>query len=59
MKELSNSQSAPFADYAIKGWKEKGLTDQSFAYIMTAILGVGLVALVMYLLGKVLVKKND
>jgi cobalt/nickel transport protein len=59
MTKLSSFWNAPLPGYAFKGWTEKGLTHLSFAYIITAILGVGAVALVMYFLGKVLVKKND
>ena len=49
---------APLPDYAFKGWEEKGLTHLSFAYIVSAVVGMGLVAALMWLLGKWLAKKD-
>ena len=59
MKHLSELWSAPMPDYAFKGWEEKGLTHLSFAYILSAILGVALIALVTWVIGKYLVKKGE
>ena len=50
---------APMPDYAFKGWEEKGLTHLSFAYIISALVGVTLIALVTWLLGKCLIKKGN
>lgn len=59
LKHLSELWSAPMPDYAFKGWEEKGLTHLSFAYILSAIVGVILIALAVWLLGKLLVKKDE
>jgi hypothetical protein len=58
LEKLSSLWNAPIPDYAFKGWEEKGLTHLSFAYIFSAILGVALVALAMWLMGKILIKQN-
>ena len=46
-------------DYAFKGWEEKGLGHLSFAYIMSAAIGVLIVALLALIIGKILAKKGD
>ena len=46
-------------DYALKGWQEKGLAHLSFAYILSAIVGIALIVVVTCLLGKLLVKKSE
>ena len=57
LEKLSSLWSAPIPDYAFKGWEEKGLTHLSFAYIVSAIVGMALIAALTWLLGKVLTKK--
>ncbi len=59
LEKLSRLWNAPLPDYAFKGWEEKGLTHLSFAYIISAILGIAITVLVIFLIGKVLVKKRD
>ncbi len=59
LKRLSEVWNAPMPDYALKGWEEKGLAHLSFAYILSAIVGVTLIALIIWLLGKLLVKKSE
>ena len=59
LKRLSETWNAPMPDYALKGWEEKGLAHQSFAYILSAVVGIGLIVLFMWLLGKLLTKKNE
>ncbi len=56
--KLSSLWSAPMPDYAFKGWENKPLLSLSFAYIISAIVGILLVTLVALLLGKVLSRKN-
>ncbi len=56
LKKLGGLWNAPIPDYAFQGWEEKGLTHLSFAYILSGILGVSLVVLVMWLMGKFLIK---
>ncbi|MFH0917647.1 MAG: PDGLE domain-containing protein [Candidatus Omnitrophota bacterium] len=58
-EKLSNLWNAPMPDYAFKGWEEKGLPHLSFAYIISAIVGIILVVLAILLIGKLLVKKGD
>jgi len=44
-------------DYAFKGWEEKGLAQLSSAYIISAIVGIGLIVLVIMGIGKLVIKK--
>ena len=46
-------------DYAFKGWEEKGLGHLSFAYIISAAIGILIVALLVLIIGKLLAKKGD
>lgn len=59
LEKLSILWNAPIPDYAFKGWEEKGLSYLSFAYIMSAIVGIGIIVLVMVGIGKLLAKKGD
>ena len=45
-------------DYAFKGWEEKGLPHLSFAYIISAIIGIGIIAAIVIGIGKLLNKKD-
>ena len=59
LKRLSAAWNAPMPDYALKGWQGKGLAHLSLAYIPSAMAGVILIVLVVWLLGKILVKKSE
>lgn len=59
LEKLNGLWKAPIPDYAFKGWEDKGLAPMSLAYILSGILGAGLVCLVIWLLGKFLAKKGD
>jgi len=59
LEKLSSLWNAPMPDYAFKGWEEKGLLHLSFAYIMSAIVGIGIIVLVIMGIGKLLAKKGD
>ena len=50
---------APLPDYAFPGWGGKGLTHLGFAYIVSAVVGIGAVVALAWLLGKALAKKDD
>ena len=50
---------APIPDYAFKGWEEKGLTHLSLAYIVSAIIGVALIVLATWLIGRCLTRKGE
>jgi hypothetical protein len=58
LKRFSEIWKAPLPDYSFKGWEGKGLGSLSFAYIFSAILGAGLVALFAWLAGRLLSKKG-
>ncbi len=58
-EKLSNLWNAPMPDYAFKGWEEKGLPYLSFAYIISAIVGIILVVFAVLFIGKLLAKKGD
>jgi len=57
--KLSSLWSAPIPDYTFKGWEEKGLPALSFAYIISAAIGIVIVALLVLIIGKILSKKGD
>ena len=59
LARLGELWKAPMPEYAFKGWEEKGLTHLSFAYIVSAILGVALIALATWAIGKCLAKKGE
>jgi len=58
LEKLSSLWNAPIPDYAFKGWEEKGLAGLSFAYIVSAVIGILVTALVIFLIGKFLVKED-
>lgn len=55
--KLSGLWQAPIPDYRFKGWEEKGLPALSFAYIISAIVGIFVVVSIVFLIAKVLSKK--
>jgi cobalt/nickel transport protein len=59
LEKLSRLWNAPIPDYALKGWDEKGSTHLSFAYILSAIIGIFVTVLVVFLIGNALVRKRD
>lgn len=59
LEKLSSLWSAPIPDYAFKGWEEKGLGSLSLAYIFSAIVGIGIIVLIVFLFGKVLARKEE
>ena len=58
LQKLSSLWSAPLPGYAFKGWEEKGLAELSIAYIISAIVGIGLIIIVAMAVGRFLVKKE-
>lgn len=58
IKKFSNLWSAPVPDYNLKDWEGRGLAQSSLAYILSGALGVGVILLVSFFLGKILIKKN-
>jgi hypothetical protein len=59
LEKLSSVWSAPIPDYAFKGWEEKGLSQLSFAYIISAIIGIAVCVIALMFLGNMLAKKGD
>ena len=59
LAKLGELWKAPLPDYSFNGWADKGLTHLSFAYIVSAVVGIGVVAALMWLLGKWLAKKDS
>jgi hypothetical protein len=58
IKRLSNLWPAPVHNYNVKTWEGQGLAKSSLAYILSGALGVGVIVLVSFFLGKILTKKN-
>ena len=58
LEKLSSLWNAPMPDYTFKGWEERGLAHLSFAYIISAILGIAIITAAVLLLGKFLSKKE-
>jgi uncharacterized membrane protein len=57
MKRLADLGRAPLTGYAVPG-QSKGLVNESFGYIVSAIIGIALVAAIMFLLAKLLVRNK-
>ena len=58
LAKLSSLWNAPLPDYAFKGWEEKGLSQLSFAYIISAVVGIVIIVLIVLLIGRVLARKS-
>jgi cobalt/nickel transport protein len=58
LEKLSSLWNAPLPDYAFKGWENLGLKHLSLAYIVSAIVGIGLCVGLAFVLGKLLSKKE-
>ena len=59
LEKLSALWKAPMPGYTFGYAQQKDSPHFSFAYIISAILGSGLIVLIVLLLGRVLVKKDD
>lgn len=57
LEKLSSLWNAPLPDYAFKGWEEKGLPHLSFAYIISAVLGIVAVVIITLWIGRKLTKR--
>jgi len=56
---LSELWKAPLPDYAFHGWVGKDLFSMSFAYIISAFVGIAIIAGVTFIIGKALVKEHE
>ena len=59
LQRLSELWKAPLPDYAFHGWEGKDLFSMSVAYLISAIIGIAIIAGVVLLIGKVLVKEHE
>lgn len=59
LEKLSSLWNAPIPDYAFKGWGQKGLPQLSFAYIISAVIGITVTVLLIFIISRLLVKKGD
>jgi len=59
LEKLSNLWKPPMPDYAFKGWEEKGLSHLSLAYIVSAVIGILLIIILIMIIGKILVRKDQ
>jgi cobalt/nickel transport protein len=59
LEKLSSLWKAFMPDYAFKGWEDKGLGHLSFAYVVSAVVGMAIIAGVVFLIGKLLAKKDS
>jgi hypothetical protein len=57
-KKAADFWAAPLPDYNLKVWEGRGLARISLGYIFSAGMGVGIIVLAAFLLGKLLSKKN-
>ena len=58
-QRLSALWKAPLEGYAFQGWEGKDLFSTSFAYIISAIAGIAIIAGVAFLIGRVLAKEHE
>ena len=59
LKRLSEVWNAPMPDYALSGGTGRGLAHLSFAYVLSALFGLAVIALAVWVLSKFLVKKSE
>ena len=59
LKKLSEIWSAPLPDYGIKSWGNKGLFRSGTGYIISAVIGVSVVVISVFVIGKLLAKKDE
>jgi cobalt/nickel transport protein len=58
LKKWTGLWPAPLPEYNVGGWEKKGLFHSSLGYILSGFLGVGMVVLVTFLLGKWMRRKD-
>lgn len=58
LEKLSSLGKPLFPDYNLKIWENGNLLQQSLGYIITGLVGTGIVILVVYLLGKIVIKNE-
>ena len=58
MEKLSKVWNAPIAGYIFNGCEVKGLSRLSFAYMISALIGIAIVIAVVLLVGRIFLKKD-
>jgi cobalt/nickel transport protein len=58
LEKLAPLWNAPLPDYAFKGWEGKGLSHLNLAYVISAVVGIGVTVGASLLVGKLLVKRG-
>jgi cobalt/nickel transport protein len=58
LEKLSSLWNAVMPDYTFRGWAEKGLGQQSAAYIISAVVGIAVCVGGAWVLGKLLTRKK-
>jgi hypothetical protein len=58
LKKIADLWSAPVPDYNFKSFEGKGLGHSSLAYIFSGALGVGLIVIISFFLGRFLSRKD-
>lgn len=59
LKKIAGVWNAPFPDYSLKVCGDSGLAGLSFAYIISAVLGMGVTVLSVIGIGNILTKKSE
>jgi len=59
LEKFSSLWNAPIPDYAFRGQEVKGLPYLSLAYIVSAIIGVAVTAMIVLIFGKILSRKDN
>jgi hypothetical protein len=57
-KKITDLWLAPLPDYNVRDWVGKGFLQSSLGYILSGVLGVGIIVVTTFLLGKILTKKK-
>jgi len=58
LEKLAPLWNAPLPDYALKGWEGKGLSHLSLAYVISAVVGIGVTVGASLLVGRLLAKRG-
>jgi cobalt/nickel transport protein len=58
LEKLASLWCAPIPDYAFKGWETKPLQSLSIAYIISAVAGIAISIAIVFLIAKLLAKKD-
>jgi len=57
-QKLTDLWKAPLPDYTFRGWEDKGLIQNGFAYVVSAVAGSVIIWLTMRAISRLLIKKT-